>query len=131
MIIYTQMKGSSFRPAESREVYNHLPNGTKLRLERDRENKYDANAVKVIAKANNEDHFIAYVAKEEAIQVALCLDAGLSYRCEVVQRPQLEIEFFTESDSTVLDDEGNEVLDERPRLLDESDKGDYYDGDDD
>lgn len=90
MRLFAQMKGSSFRDKDSRDVYNHLPDGEPMRLDRDKNNQYDPNAVKVLTMENV---WVAYLAKEDAVVVARYLDAGFPYTCHVVKRPQLEIVF--------------------------------------
>jgi hypothetical protein len=105
MRMFAQMKGSSFRDKDSRDVYNHLEDGTSMLLERDRENKYDENAVKVLTE--NEKVWVAYLAKEDAVVVARYLEAGFTYTCHVVKRPQLEI-VFDDGEDVEYDEEGED-----------------------
>lgn len=98
MRFLTALMGVNFRPAEVREIVKsgaieQMP----LHLERDPHNEYDANAIKVIASDTEEDHFVGFVAKEVAEEIAPLLDQGYeTTRVEVVgwlatNKPQLEI----------------------------------------
>lgn len=125
--LFTLMKGSSFRPVEAREVYKNLPEGAELLLERDRENEYDANAVRVLTVNRV---FIAYVAKEDAVQIAAILDAKeepdskIELRARVVKVPQIEIIWDLDGGELQFDDETEDDLeDDREEYL-------YEDGED-
>lgn len=44
----TYIAGMKFRPRETRDAFETLPVGAQLHLERDPENRYDPNAVKIV-----------------------------------------------------------------------------------
>jgi hypothetical protein len=58
-----------FRGAEIRELYDGLPDGEVMALERDPENPYDPNAVKVLHGAVH----VGFVPKEKAPEVGSLL----------------------------------------------------------
>lgn len=64
--------GARFRPIEAREALADLGQGDEVLLIRDPSNPYDANAVQVWT--SNEVHFIGFVAKAEAAEIAATLD---------------------------------------------------------
>lgn len=98
------LMGVNFRPAEVREfvkdseTFESYP----LTLEREPDNQYDANAIRVIADVGYPEHrdtqFVGFVAKEVAEELAPLLDSG--YAVDSVRvitwlgtiKPLLEIE---------------------------------------
>lgn len=74
---------------EADEVFNKLTVGTKLRLLRDVENRYDPNAVAVMYDDYETDNavLIGYVPRSENDIVALLLDMGWNniFECRICQ----------------------------------------------
>ena len=90
-IIRTIMKGSSFLGKENQEAYKRLQDGEVLILEREPDNRYDPNAVRV---KNIHGLKLAYVAKEDAPPVSAAMEAGIVPRCYVVEKsPRINIEW--------------------------------------
>jgi hypothetical protein len=75
------LRGLSFRPLSAKEVGNKLEDGALLKLERDSENAYDPNAIKVIEPESGE--WIGFVAKEHAAEIAPHMDYGVEFECTV------------------------------------------------
>lgn len=87
------LMGASFRPAEVKEQIKLLEVGDTLVLERDPENQYDANAIKILKNGE----FLGFVAKEIAGEIAPLLDEGAEAAVEVIGmagtlKPHLQIE---------------------------------------
>lgn len=71
-----QLVGNQFRQPEEREAFKTLVVGTVLRLERDKANAYDPNAVRVLLdQEEGTPLFIGFVDKENAANMAPLLDA--------------------------------------------------------
>jgi hypothetical protein len=88
--------GVNFRPAEAREVVANLVPGDELTLERDPFNQYDENAIKVIftelipvddlggrSFANGESHFIGFIERSIALNLAGWIDEGWTFNVRV------------------------------------------------
>jgi len=82
MQFITILAGHNFRPAECKVALAEIKRGMAhtLYLERDRENAYDANAIKVLADIGTEDngpqeYFIGFIAGPDAALIAPYLDA--------------------------------------------------------
>ena len=59
--------GLSFRPSEAKAAYRNLEEGDTVWLDKEPDNKYDPNAVKVLVEIADDDYIhIGYVAKGEA-----------------------------------------------------------------
>lgn len=71
------------------EVWNRLTIGTKLRLVREADNKYDPDAVQVVYydKEIEEDVLLGYIPREENSVLALFMDMGWGhlFECRVCQ----------------------------------------------
>jgi hypothetical protein len=98
---HTNLAGLAFRPAEAKDVVRLLRPGHQLELEREPENPWDENAIKVYALViegttqpiptdadeqqalDAESHFIGYVEKLVNGPVAHDLDAGLTFTAHV------------------------------------------------
>jgi hypothetical protein len=78
--IFTELAGLSFRPKTAKEVVDTLQIGDTLTLERDPENEYDDNAIKVLAV----DEFIGFIPKVDNLLIAQHMDAGGEITCTVV-----------------------------------------------
>ena len=92
---FAELRGINFRPIETQVYALNMSEGQDVSLEREPDNKYDENAIKVIA----EDHFIGYVAKEVAEDLAPILDAGDSYHGFILdmanpKKPMLQIDLI-------------------------------------
>ena len=88
------LNGVQFRDASVKEVVRELNVDDELTLERDPENAYDTNAIKVL----QDSIFLGFVEKDVAAEIADRLDNGDEYTCTVVGflsdiKPQLEITF--------------------------------------
>ena len=71
--------GNHFRDPQEKEAMLGLAAGDALVLEREPDNQYDANAIKVML-----EHFhLGYVGKEFAVDMAPLLDTEDEYTCEV------------------------------------------------
>lgn len=79
MQIMTILAGANFRPAAVKEQITNLEIGDTLTLERDPENEYDYNAVKVLF----EGEFIGFIPKTDNAFLASWLDAKKSYTVTV------------------------------------------------
>lgn len=77
MTIITSLRGVSFRPKDAKTIVRGLDESSTLRLERDAENPYDANAIRVIDVDSQE--FIGFVAKEDAVDLAPRMDNGETF----------------------------------------------------
>lgn len=75
--IHSILVGNGFRPSAAREVAKDIPSNTELGLEREYDNAYDANAVKVLYKGEH----IGYVKATEAAELRPWMDSGVEYGC--------------------------------------------------
>lgn len=80
----TFLRGTSFRPIEAKVVVKELEEGAPLMVERDHENEYDSNAIKVIEPDSSE--FIGFVAREDAREIAGWMDEGWHFSCHARER---------------------------------------------
>lgn len=70
-----QLVGRQFRPAETRNVFDSLDIGEVLRLERDPENEYDDQAIKVLYDdADGTEWFLGFIGKPVNGQINQYLD---------------------------------------------------------
>lgn len=114
MNFLSPLMGVNFRGAEIRELVKTLPIGTTFTLERDPENQYDANAIKVLyegIETGGAPEFVGFVAKEVAEELAPLLDSGYTATATIIDflgdiKPHLEIE------ATLADDESNDIDDD-------------------
>jgi hypothetical protein len=67
--------GMHFRNAQAREIASALEPGNELLLDREPENPYDPNAIRVLYDLDGEPIHIGYVEREKAIYIADELDA--------------------------------------------------------
>lgn len=125
MNFLSPLMGVNFRGADIRALVTDMQVGQTLGLERDPDNQYDSNAIKVIYSAEDEDHFVGFVAKEVAEELAPLLDAGYTATAKIIDflgpiKPHLEIEASLAeeaedplgSDAPDEDDESEEDEDE-------------------
>lgn len=77
----TILAGVQFRPASAKSVVKFLKTDQVLGLERDADNPYDINAIKVIDPDSLE--FIGFVAKRDAADVAPYMDNGVATTVKV------------------------------------------------
>lgn len=68
------LRGANFRDPEAKFAAMEQVEGSVVTLEREPDNSYDTNAIRVITEAGI---FIGYVAKEVAVELAPLLDAEL------------------------------------------------------
>lgn len=74
-IIFSKIVGVSFEGRQ--KIIPGLEQGQVLELEREPDNKFDKNAVKVM----NGDQQIGYIKKYLAVDLADAMDKGLIYKC--------------------------------------------------
>lgn len=77
--IIFSLAGLNFRPASAKATVAEIETGAEVTLERDPENQYDYNAVKVIAQGE----WIGFIPKADNSEIASWLDAGKSYRAKI------------------------------------------------
>ena len=68
------LAGRAFHDADL--VWNDLKMGQTLRLEREPQNPYDANAIQVIFNKDGEDYLLGYIPRSENSKLVAFLDAG-------------------------------------------------------
>lgn len=95
--IFSNIVGNNFRPKDSgaREAVTNLAPGDEVQLEREPENEYDSNAVKVLV----DGLFVGYVAKVDNFQIASHLDANRPYKASCVsnlgdRKPGIKVELL-------------------------------------
>jgi len=68
-------------------VWDDLKIGQVLRLERDPENKYDANAIQVIFNKDGEDYLLGFIPRSDNEQMAAFLDMDYdeAFECRISQ----------------------------------------------
>ena len=68
-------------------VWNDLKVGQTVRLEREPENPYDANAIQVIFNKGGEDYLLGYIPRSENRQLVAFLDMGWDdlFDCRISQ----------------------------------------------
>lgn len=78
--------GVQFRSLEERETFANLSPGDDLRLERDPNNQYDANAIKVLCEIEDDVYHIGFIAAAHARNLAPQMDeiGGASYPAQFV-----------------------------------------------
>lgn len=87
----THLVGSNFRPAECREIVKTLEEGTVLVLERDPQNQYDSNAIKVMYDAGTGDSgpvmmHLGFIPKSDNADLANEMDHGKEFACSMQDR---------------------------------------------
>ena len=78
--IYSKVAGVTFEGRQ--EIIRKLEKGSPLFLEREPENPYDCNAVKLLTIAG--EH-VGYVGRELAEDLAQAMDNGINYQCFVAE----------------------------------------------
>jgi len=78
----SEIRGLRYRGAVAASVVSMLAPGDPIQLARDLDNKYDSNAVMMLALGT----FIGYVQADLAVTVAEYLDEGAELRAHVVDR---------------------------------------------
>ena len=78
------LRGVSFRPIEAKAIVIKLQPDDELVLEREPENEYDENAIRVLCPKTGE--FLGFVAKEVALEIAPLMDTGTQFTCKVGDR---------------------------------------------
>jgi hypothetical protein len=74
--------GTHFRPPEAKEYVSALAVGDELVLEREPENEYDQNAIRVLSSADG--IHLGYLARDQAVWIAPYLDEGTTFTTTVV-----------------------------------------------
>lgn len=97
-----ELRGVSFRPIEAKAIVKDLAVGEPLLVERETDNQYDPNAIRVMHP--NGEH-LGFVAKEVAADIAVWMDRGWQFNCRVSLRVSaskvlLEITPVIPSDAT-------------------------------
>jgi len=80
MKVQSDLAGIKFRPKEIKERIATLGEGEVLSLEREPDNKYDENAIRVL---DHDGQFLGYVQGYVAKALAPEIDAGTSHVAEV------------------------------------------------
>ena len=77
------LAGRKYHDAD--DVWDDLKVGTILRLERDKENRYDPNAVMVIFEKDGEDFLLGYIPRDENETIANILEMGWTdmFECRI------------------------------------------------
>lgn len=80
MSTYTaNLRGTDFRPIEAQAVVLALEEGQELLLEREPENRFDQNAIRVVDPASG--LHLGYVAREVAELISPEMDEGAEIKC--------------------------------------------------
>lgn len=118
MNFFSPLMGVNFRGPEIRNLVSALQIGTTLYLERDPNNEYDANAIKVMlpdpdGENGGEDIFVGFVAKEVAEELAPLLDSDYTATATIISflgpiKPHMEIEAVLMHDEDDDEDEADE-----------------------
>lgn len=82
MRVETMLVGVNFRPRSAKLAVEYLKSEALLRLERDAENPYDINAIKVIEPESGE--FIGFIKRTDNTDMALVMDGGTVPVCTVM-----------------------------------------------
>jgi len=72
----TLLVGMHFRSVEAREIVSSLTEDSILLLEREPENAYDPNAIKVLFALDDRAVHLGYIAREDAAYIAPQMDEG-------------------------------------------------------
>lgn len=93
------LAGLNFRPKSAKDVVAELEIGAEVTLERDPENQYDYNAVKVIVG----DEFVGFIPKADNSEIASWLDAGKPYTATVTgwaatNKPMIRVDLLEEGE---------------------------------
>lgn len=81
-----QVVGMHFRGPDAKEAAASLEPGTMLRLEREPDNQYDPNAIKVFF----ESLWIGYIERGQAAWIAPLMDEGATPTCTVTEVREIE-----------------------------------------
>lgn len=101
----TRLVGAQFRPIEAQALVHALEEGSPVYLERDPENEFDPNAIKICADMDCSEHigFVAAKHKDDialASEIAEFMDLDTVYEAYVItphnKSPLIEIEIFEE-----------------------------------
>ena len=87
------LAGRKYHDAD--EVWEELKVGTTLRLERDKDNRYDPNAVMVVYEKGDEEYLLGYIPRDENETIACLLEMGWTdlFECRISKiDPQLHPE---------------------------------------
>ncbi len=93
----TKIVGTHYRTSIEKQVYNSLTLYAPLMLEREPDNEYDSNAIKVIAPIYNEAKVIeniahiGYVPKDSNTELAAMLDEGSKFEVTYQGKGQITI----------------------------------------
>lgn len=89
--------GAQFRSKEDKDSLDLCVVGDKLRLERDANNEYDLNAIRLILLDEDTEHFVGFVARKDNLHVAAAMDQGEEYEAEIIalrDKRQHEIKIY-------------------------------------
>lgn len=77
MELNTVIVGAHFRPSEARQLLNDLEPGDRLYLSREPDNKFDVNAIQVLADdGSGEQVHVGYVPRQDNAVLAALMDNG-------------------------------------------------------
>ncbi len=83
------LRGNHFRDIDAKIAWAEAQPGDQLQLERDPDNEYDPNAIRVV---NNDGVWLGFIPKEVAAWLARDMDAGQQFTCTVTDDRELAIE---------------------------------------
>ena len=93
----TKIVGTHYRTSMEKQIYNNLTLYAPLMLEREPDNEYDGNAIKVIAPIRNENGIIediahiGYLPKDSNTELAMMLDEGSKFEVTYQGKGQILI----------------------------------------
>jgi len=91
--IFTQVVGINYRDkVKIWKPWNEIEIGTELKLEREPQNNYDTNAIKILYDKNQ----LGYIPRDDAKELSLFIDEGQNYICTV------ESKFGSPGDNPIL-----------------------------
>jgi hypothetical protein len=66
------------------KVVYKLRNGQTLDLQPEPDNKYDPNAVKILARIEDENIFLGYVPKRFSSEISMAIETGMDITCTIL-----------------------------------------------
>lgn len=84
----TVLRGCNMSPKPGRLLLDEAEIGQAFTLVRDRDNEYDAYAVKVMLPDPNgiERHFVGFIHRDTAMEVGQWIDVGWYFTCTMTER---------------------------------------------
>lgn len=92
MLIFSNIVGTYYKGPKAVALLSSLEEGTELYLERENDNEYDNNAVKVIYVDDKlEEVTLGYIPKTDNKPIAESLDNGSDFRVELLEGNRIKI----------------------------------------